>query len=26
VVDDINRAYITALGGDLLGRLNALTP
>ena len=26
VVDDINRAYITALGGDLLGRLHALTP
>jgi hypothetical protein len=26
VVDDINRAYITVLGGDLLGRLNALTP
>jgi hypothetical protein len=25
-VDDIIRAYITALGGDLLGRLNALTP
>jgi hypothetical protein len=26
MVDDIIRAYIAALGGDLLGRLNALTP